>query len=693
MNLFKRSNKPELPDDEKVKAAKWLTRIEEARKFDEPSRKQYAIDRKYARGDKGGFVVWSPLAGSYIHILKSFLYARNPDVDSVPSESSEPPPEAEIQKLAKQSVQDDPMAQQELHQIAQTELAQATRPLGLNPSPTQLPGSATVQSPPPNEALSAASNAAHQAESGMIVKRFEEIMAPYIQRMSESKSLGETIERVVRRLWTDAKLRHEAGLFVSSGLTVGAGWLKCTWKDGEQVGVQPMEAFQTTPKKIAGSLSIDFVAAEDIQVSPQAAYLNSFSEAPWIGQRVFMPMSEVKKAYSSLGDRLNSATTYYRRKDKDPDAMMDVGSAATVSAKDADAYRSNYGTETEANGAVWEIWDKTHKKVITLIEGVEGYAKQPYTPDPITKRFYPFFLFAPVEVDGERHPQSLIQRSMSLFDEYARRLSRWSVVCARAIPKTAFDSTLYSKIEIDKLKEATDQEMVGLKPTKVGSPIRDALVPIAYAQIDMNLFEIAPIRAELETVWGIQEALASSIQTPKTATEAQIEQTGSNSRLAFMRSAIDNALSELAGYTAEMALQKLDRDAVQRIAGPWAFWPNGMDADALNSLVDVNIRAGSSGQPDLVGEQQVWARVYPLLRNDIMQIGQLRGSTEEQIADSIEALAEETLRRTGEHMDVNQFMPQAPDTGKKAAPQGPGFQPTGPAEAKVVETIPVSAGH
>ena len=507
INLFG-SKKSTQPDDEKTSAQKWKDKIKEGRKFDALARKQYAIDRKYARGDKGGFIVHVPLAGSYIHILKSFLYAKNPDVDALPAESAEPPPDDGIQKLAKQSVLNDPVAQEKLRGIAQNELQQATPPPSTATDPTGAP---------PTEALSAAVNAAQQAESQMVAEKFRQIMDPYIQMMEESKSLGETLERVIRRLWTGAKLRHEAALWVSSGLTVGVGWLKCMWIDGELV--------------------IDFVAAEDMQVSPQAPYLNSYADASWIAQRVFLPIPELKTRYPALGDKLKSATTYYRRKETSPNTVSDIGSVVTVDAKDADTYSTSHGDaeETTANGAIWEIWDKTSEKVITLIEGVEGYAKPSYSPDPKADRFYPFFLFAPVEIDGERHPQSLIQRSMSLFDEYSRRLSRWSVICARSIPKTAFDSTLYSELEIKKLQNATDQEMIGLHSAKPGQPIRDALTPIAYSNIDMALFDIGPIRAELEIVWGIQEALASSIQTPKTATEAQIEQSGSNSRLAFMR--------------------------------------------------------------------------------------------------------------------------------------------------------------
>jgi acetoin utilization deacetylase AcuC-like enzyme len=58
-----------------------------------------------------------------------------------------------------------------------------------------------------------------------------------------------------------------------------------------------------------------------------------------------------------------------------------------------------------------------------------------------TKRFYPFFQYAPIQVDGERHPQSMIQRTQSLLDDMNRIYSNRAEHRRRCIPKTAFDST------------------------------------------------------------------------------------------------------------------------------------------------------------------------------------------------------------------------------------------------------------
>jgi hypothetical protein len=197
---------------------------------------------------------------------------------------------------------------------------------------------------------------------------------------------------------------------------------------------------------------------------------------------------------------------------------------------------------------------------------------------------------------------------------------------------------------------------------------------VAYAQIDPALYDTGVIRAELEMIWGIQEALSSSIRTAKTATEAEIQQTGTNSRTGYIRDNLDDMMGELAEYTAEIAIQKLDGQDAKDLAGPWAFWPEGMKIEDIGSLVSVDIRAGSSGKPDTTRQRQAWATVMPVLQNAILQVGQLRGSSPQDIADSIEALIEETLQRTGDRLDAARFLPPAPDSDDMPA-QAPSAAP------------------
>ncbi|MDQ7996069.1 MAG: hypothetical protein AAGC76_09470 [Luteibacter sp.] len=709
---------------EEADAKRWLEKIKEARKFDEGSRKQYAFDRRYAKRRKGGgiFEVDVPIAATYIDILKSFLYARDPDVDVMPATSTEPPPEDELVRMAKQAVMADPTTQQQAQQAAmqarqesaqkKNTIVQAVAPAAAKSLqggalPNQLPQLPDIDPQKDAEA------AARATMDKLVRAKVKELSQPYQQRRDDAKQFGSTLEIVISQLWKKGRLKVKAKPLVGSGLTIGIGWLKATWQ--ERTGNDPIVESQINDLQdnllhlaasrqqlaegdpnpdevkadierqilglqaqvevvVARGLAIDFVQGEDIQVSPDCGAMTSYLDASWIAHRSFKTLDDAKACFPKLGDKLKSAATYGQVKPIDPNNAPDAAASQDVSETEADSFRAGSGSGPIAEGTsvcVWEAWDKNSNTILTLVEGINAYARDPYTPNPGTSRFYPFFQFVVGEVDGSRHPEGPVSRSAPLLDEYDRVRSGYAEHRRRVKPKTGFDATNLSPEEIQKIEAGGTQEMIPLKPLQPGSPIRDMLQPLAYAQIDPALYDTAVIRAELEMIWGIQEALSSSIRTAKTATEAEIQQTGTTARTGYMRDNIDSLMGELAEYTAEVAVQKLDAQDVKDMAGPWAFWPEGMKIDDIGSLVSVDIRAGSSGKPDTSRQRQAWATVMPVLQNAILQVGQLRGSSRQDIADSIEALIEETLARTGDRLDAARFLPPAPDGDDMPGQGGP----------------------
>jgi hypothetical protein len=635
----------------------WLLRIEEAREFDKAARKQYAIDRKYARGDSGQFEVDVPIAATYVDILASFLYAKDPDVDCLPSEAAGP------------------------------------------------------------------------------------------ARLEDARMLGKTLEVVIRRLWRKAKLKQACEPMVRSSITTGVGWIKAAWL--ERVGDDPVirqeigdiqdnlrRIKQTTaevesgesPKPdeqaaeleqqlqaleakvevvLARGLGIDWIQAEDVQVAPGVPSIGHYIDAPWIAHRTFMSADDAKADYPAIAEKLKHATTFYQNKPVDPTVKRDTGLVADVSETDADSHRSgtNMQAGTEACVCVWEVQSRERGVVLTLVEGLHCYARPPAPPNPGTSRFYSLFLWAPGIVDGDRHPRSLISRSARLFDEYNRVRSNYATHRRRSIPKTGFDATNLSEDEAKKLEAGGTGEMIGLKPLRPGEPIGNLLAPIQYNPVDQSLYDTSVIRTELEMLWGIQEALSSSINTAKTATEAELMQQGTMARISYRRDSLEGLLTDLAQYTGEVALQKCSHEDVVNMAGPEAYWPQGLTVEELDLLVAVEIRAGTTGKPDTVRQREAWATIMPMLQTSIMQIGQLRGSSPLDIAECFEELVAETLARTGERIDADRFLPDVPEMipgmpGMPGAPMGMP-QPAGvsngpagidPAAAGAAAGIPAAAG-
>ena len=606
----------------------WLKRIEEAREFDKAARQGYAKDRTYCQEQANAdvFDVRVPIAGTYVGILTTFLYARDPEVS--------------------------------------VELAEAVS----------------------------------------------------VRIKEDAKAFASTLEIVVGRLWKKGKLKAAADPLVRSGLSVGIGWMKAAWhrETGNNAALQQeiaslnsslaainqlqaslaegivgddssqraeleqrlQQAEDEAQRIIFNALCVDFVRADDIQVAPECACLQNYVDSPWIAQRLFMPMDKAKATYPDAADVLGQATAYFRVPGRTADG---AGFNGASGAEQADAFTKGAAGATDTSKAcvcVWELWNRETGHVITLAEGCPRYLRLPFKPEQRTTRFYPFFSWAVIWNDGARHPQSLVDRSRSLLDEYNRTRTNYRTHRSRAIPKTGFDSGALEPTDANRIADAASGEMVGLDLK--GQDASKVLFPISYNQIDPALYDTQVIRAELEMIWGVQEALSSSIQVAKTATEADIQQQGTESRIGYARDGLDEMLSELALYTAELAVSPngLTFEDAAAMAGDEALWFNVPEPEMLDMVVQVDIRAGSSGKPATALRQQQWSILLPQLQQAALQIGEMRQSPPQDIANCLEQLAVETVKRAGDtSIDPYTFIPQAPAPLAPGMPVAPGVDP------------------
>lgn len=605
---------------------------ETARKFDGRVRGQYAIDRRYAAGTADPtWAVDTNLIGSYIDVLVSFLYARDPDVS--------------VRK------------------------------------------------------------------------------APQVDNSGskDMEDFAKTLELVISRLWKKARLKHAIRRQVRSTLSTGPGWIKAivvadgpnvpqmitdlndarvqiaelqaaksslqegktddaqpydeTEKDAELANVQ--ELIDTLTSKIEATirkfLAVDFVASQDHQVSLDVSTISEYLEADWNANAIYIPKKDMKAKFPGLQDKeVNQATIYFQRQTKDLQPLTDqqglndnVGGIRGESAEQYVTGSGNSGNSADENGIefvkVVELWDKRTLHIKTMIDGVKKWAKPPYKPDYPSSRFYPYFLIAFYEVDGSRHPQSLSWRLKKLQDEYARSRSNFRITRERSIPGTLFNASGVSPDDARKIQSSTHQELIGITPTNPDAPINNLFAAKPVSPVDGRLFDNGPILADMEKISGVQEALQSSASSPKTATEANIQQTGFASRTTADRDTLEDMLTDLANYTAEQAIGALNHKDVVRIAGPKAFWPEGMDTEDLFTLVEVEITAGSTGKPKDSGDRQAWGVVLPAIKEAIASINDAIASGNLELAHAIGELVKETMKRFGDVTDPERFLPKIPD--------------------------------
>jgi hypothetical protein len=612
-------------EDEQELVSKLWRSYDDARKFDENFRKQVAIDRRYAAGTSDlSWAVTTNLIGAFIDILVALLYARNPDV----------------------SVRKSP----------------------------QVDESNTYQ----------------------------------------MQVFARTLEIVISSLWKKGNLKKPARTGVRSVLSNGEGWFKATFvaekrpqpevetalndaqetharltaqqklieaSEGETKEAELAEK-QTLIDELSEKLElavnkmfvIDYVETENIQVSTDINRIENYTDADWIGNEIYIDKDDALARFERLTvEDIKTAKIYYQRAPKelttrDVDNILPQG---TVSAESAQSFTTNTSQqESPAFVRVVEIWDRRDKQIRTIIDGVKKWAKEPYPPPYPTSRFFPYFYVAFYEVDGQRHAQSLSWRLYKLQDEYASTRSNFRLTRERSIPGVLFNATMLDEVEAKKLVESKSQEYTALRPSDPSTPLANLFAPKPVQGIDMRLYDPTLILNDMERISGVQEALSAAISgpgNPKTATEANIQQSGTQARTTANRDNLEAMLTDLAQYTAQQALQCLQIRDVQRLAGSKAFWPEGMDIEDLFTLVEITIEAGSTGKPRQATDMQAWSTILPLIQKSLQEIEQAFAQGNTPMANALIELVKETMLRLGDESDVERFIPRQPPPGSPGA--------------------------
>lgn len=595
---------------------KLLEEFDLAREFDEVARADYAFCRMYARGDSH-WEVSVNILGTYIDILTSFLYARNPNVACKP--------------------------------------------------------------------------AASVGE----------------ERLKDAKDFADTMEIMVSHAWEISNIKRAAERWVRSSLTVGIGWLKAGWQETyatDPVIGQRMRDIQENLAKISKmkeelalgdtddldlrreeleamleglrndserlqyrGLFHDFVPAQNMQVSLDVQNIVDCEDASWIAHVNYILLSDAKSKWPEVTEEeWDAAELFYVNKPvKRIDTLKTPAMVPEISASAASPFESAGRQDLNARmGRVdrrekfvqhIEMWRGDENLVYDLIRGVKK-AVDCGPPNAPTTRFYPFFPLAQHEVDGERHPQSLVMRSYRLQDEYNRTRTGKAELRRRSKPKMAFDARAHTPQQINRITRGAYAEWIPLKPAVDGATLQQSIFEVPYPKIDAALFDLSEVRAELEMMWGVQEALSGTIQTAKTATEAEIQQAGTNARTGSMRDREEEVLTKLARYDAEILITKCDLTEVVEIAGEGAVWPK-IDLNDIDLLLTIELEAGTTGKPDTAAQREAWASLLPIAQGLSEKIALLQQSGPMEQAEALKELLKETFKRAGDdRTDVDRFI-------------------------------------
>lgn len=409
---------------------------------------------------------------------------------------------------------------------------------------------------------------------------------------------------------------------------------------------QQMAALQQNVEVIAAEgFVLDNVPTEDMLIlDPTIVNFDYYVEARRICQGFWFTPEEYEEEFGSItGGVKGNEPAYYGK--------MEPGEKSGGYVKSAKGKEANFVR-------VREVWDRAQSTVYTFADGCKEYCRAPYSPSKLGERWYPFFRHGWNLRDGSCEALSDVALQQELQDEYNRTRTNYAQDREDTKPlKIIRKGGQLTPEDVERIQKAPRNSWVPVEG-QGGRPLQDDVAELQGARLDPTLYDTSAIRADMELVAGRGDADAGSIAEAKTATEAEILAQGLMTRSEERQDSNEDLITEMAQYAAEIALQQLSLEQVQRIAGPSAVWPT-LSKEEIFDLVTIEIRAGSSGKPNKNQEREQWLKLKPEIERTILAVVQMRAQGQTAVADAMIALLKETLRRFDERLDLDALIPPA----------------------------------
>lgn len=531
-----------------------------------------------------------------------------------------------------------------------------------------------------------------------VYARNPEISIAQAHAGADIKLFCKTLEKVTNRALEHAQLKNRAKSTVRAALTCSFGILKVMYqrdpsKDGYIQGrindaqenllaihelekdlqdkdqtdhhdakkaelEELIKSLQTESEvQSAEGLVIDRVLTENLLIDPSICEFWDYTDADWICQIIPMKRGQAEALYNK---NLANAKIY----------QAGPGEPSHKKAKRLASMQLDAGPVTDDQQiAVLEIWDRTTQRVYTMVEGATEWLREPYSPPRAGERWYPFFLLPYQVVDGQFVGPSLVDLTERLQEEHNEARDRFNQHRDLCIPGWVASADINEKT----IKKHSDSRFgeITIVDTE-GKPLNQVIIPRGHPKIDPIVYDTSAVRYDWEQVTGLQDAARSTVVRPKTATEANILQRALSGRVFEFKDQIEDWLQEIAQYSAEVLLQELTKEQVERYMGAPTTkttmidgkltttkeknydWPE-LSKEKIFDMVDLRIRAGTTGAPDGIEDKESWLKVLPMIASLSIQMQNLqaRGMDYEHIRN----LLQETLLRYDDRMDSNLFIP------------------------------------
>lgn len=386
---------------------------------------------------------------------------------------------------------------------------------------------------------------------------------------------------------------------------------------------------------VSKGLVIDIAAAEDVIVMDESCRdIDDYMQASELCHRIKITVGAFKEQFKVSPP--NGAKKYMRKGD------------ASDKQKDID--------EDDFLVCVYEVWSKKDLTVYTLCEGSPSYIRDPYQPETLGERWYPFIGLQLRRVDGEKYPLSNVEQAMELQDEFNTRRTNAAEHRRKNIPVRLLNKSAgITDAEVTSIvNRSINTDVIGVT-TDPSQPLQNQMGSLAEIPYNPAMYDVTDILRDMETIFNVQDAARGAINKAKTLGEAELMNQGMQSRSSEAIDVVEDWLSEIAIYSAQMLLQNMNGEEIKERFGKDSVWPE-LNKKELFGLVNINIRAGSTTRPNKMRERDQWIEILPIIQQTMERVTLYKQQGQENLADSTIALLDETLSRFDEKMDARSLL-------------------------------------
>jgi len=518
--------------------------------------------------------------------------------------------------------------------------------------------------------------------------------------VKKMRLFGKTAEIVLNRVFDDADLKRRAKACLRSAKTTGIGWAKVYYQTdiepnpiirnkildsntqleqleylkkqsndpseiaGKERAILELKQFRSQLEKeehivVSEGLIIDVVDPTNMVLDLSTVQnFDDYLQIPFLAERIVMSVAEAKKRWG----KLPVGTKEFKLK-----------------SSDAVDFKKEQIDEHATLVHIWEIHDKENRLIHYMADGGVDFLQPPLEPKFVSEQWYPYVPLALNLVDGQFLPMSDVFLLRELQDEHNSARTRFAHHRDISIPHWVSRRGDVSDMDAKALEKALPGENVRIDGP-AGQPIRNSIDVFSPPPIDPSVYTTDHTERDFERVIGGGEVTQPKSNRSRTLGEAQMLGQEQQAQSAADTDEIEDWFEKIAKHTLELLLQALTPEQVAEMAGPLAeseidqqtgqptgelrdgaVWPQLMKEQIFNILT-INIQAGSSGKPNKEKETQTWVQfLLPKLSEAIQAISALREQGQDDLAEAMIVVSQETLRRLDERFDVHEFLPKAKD--------------------------------